>query len=118
MLSLITVEVDYSYEGEKRFYAVSLSADVGVGAWLASIHIAPEDIGRLREVTTRSWEDDALRIGDSAGASVFWSMNDGDDKSLVIIAIGPDDESSDITFAVPAATISEILDAIAVLDAP
>lgn len=117
MLSLITVEVDYSYEGEKRFYAVSLSADVGVGAWLASIHIAPEDVSRLSEVTTRSWEDDALRIGDCAGASVFWSVN-GEDKGMLIISIGPDDESSDITFAVPAATIDEILEKIAVLDAP
>jgi hypothetical protein len=58
-----------------------------------------------------------LRIGDSSGASVFWSMN-GEDKSLIVIAIGQDDQTCDVTFAVPTATIGEILDAIAVLDAP
>ena len=114
MSALITVDVDYSYDGDQRFYAVSLSTDT----WLALIHIAPEDVPRLRDVTSRAWEDGALKIGDSAGASVFWSVNGEDDKDSVVILVGDDDETWDISFAVPASTIGEILDAIAALDAP
>ena len=93
---------------------MSLSTDT----WLALIHIAPEDVAKLGEVTSRSWDDGALRIGDSAGASAFWSVNGEDDNDTVVILIGDDDETWDISFAVPAATIAEIVDAIAALDAP
>ena len=113
MAEPVTVDVDYSYEGEKRFYAVSLSTD----NWLALIHIAPEDVGLLNDVPSRSWDDGALRIGDSAGASVFWANNGDEDKETVVIMIGHDDETWDITFAIPAATIPEIFKAIAAADA-
>jgi hypothetical protein len=109
----IDVDVDYSYDGEKKFYAVSLSTST----WLALIHIAPEDVSRLGEVRSRSWDDGALRIGDSAGTSVFWSVNGEDDKDTVVILVGEDDETWDISFAVPAATIDVILSEIAALDA-
>jgi hypothetical protein len=114
MAEVITVDVDYSYDGEKRLYAVSLSTDT----WLALIHIAPEDVVRLNDVTSRSWDDGALRIGESAGASVFWSVNGEGDKDTVVILVGDDDETWDISFAVPAATIGEITAAIAAADAP
>ena len=113
MAELVTVDVDYSYEGEKRLYAVSLSTHT----WLALIHIAPEDVARLNDVTSRSWDDGSLAIGESAGASVFWSVN-GDDKNTVVLLVGHDDETWDISFAIPAATIGEILAAIAKADAP
>lgn len=113
MADPVTVDVDYSYEGDKRFYAVSLSTD----AWLAVIHIAPEDVGKLHEVTARSWDDGALQIGDSAGASVFWSSAGEDTTDTVVILIGHDDETWDISFAVPAATIDGILEAIEAADA-
>ena len=113
MVEPVTVDVDYSFDDDKRFYAVSLSTN----SWLALIHIAPEEAGRLSEVTSRSWDDGALRIGDSAGASAFWSTN-ADDKDTVVILIGDDDETWDISFAIPAATIAEIVQAIGALDAP
>ena len=53
MADRITVDVDYSYEGEKRFYSVSLSTDT----WLVLIHIAPEDVGKLNDVTSTPWDD-------------------------------------------------------------
>jgi hypothetical protein len=114
MAELITVDVDYSFDGDKRYYAVSLSTQT----WLALIHIASEEVVRLGEVTSRSWDDGALRIGDSCGVAAFWSINGEDDKDTVIILIGEDDETWDISFAVPASTIGEITDAIAALDAP
>jgi hypothetical protein len=114
MAELITVDVDYSFDGDKRFYAVSLSTQT----WLALIHVAPEDVERLGEVTSRPWDDGALRIGDSAGASAFWSINSDKDRDTVVILIGEDDETWDISFAVPATTIDEILAAIKRLDAP
>jgi hypothetical protein len=113
MAEPVTVDVDYSYEGEKRLYAVSLSTDT----WLALIHIPPEDAARLSEVTSRSWDEGSLRIGESAGASVFWSVNGEDDKDTVVLLVGHDDETWDISFAVPAATIDEIIAAIAAADA-
>lgn len=114
MADLITVDVDYSYDGDKRFYAVSLSTH----SWLALIHIAPEDVPRLSDVTSTPWDGGALRIGDSAGAGVFWSVNGEDDKDTVVILVGDDDETWDISFTVPASTIQEIVDAIEALDAP
>ena len=114
MAEPITVDVDYSYEGEKRFYAVSLSTDT----WMVLIHIAPEDLGRLNDVAATPWDEGALRIGDSAGAPVFWSASAEDDTGAVAIMVGQDDETWDISFAVPAATIGEILEAVTALDAP
>ena len=99
MAEPIDVDVDYSFEGEKKFYAVALSTST----WLVMIHIAPEDVALLDQVTSRSWDEGALRIGDSAGTSVFWSVN------------GEDDETWDISFAVPASTIDAILSEIAAL---
>ena len=113
MAESIDVDVDYSYDGEQKFYAVSLST----ATWLVLIHIAPADVALLKEVTSRSWDDGALRIGDSAGTSVFWSVNGEDDKDTVVILVGEDDETWDISFAVPAATIDVILSALAALDA-
>ena len=114
MPDLIDVDVDYSYDGEVKFYAVALSTST----WLVMIHIALEDVALLKEVTSRSWDEGALQIGDSAGTSVFWSVNGEDDKDTVVILVGEDDETWDISFAVPAATIDVILSEIAALDAP
>src|SRR5688500_14285720 len=114
MAELVDVDVDYSYEGDKRLYAVSLSTDT----WLALIHIPPEESPRLAEVTSRAWDDGALRIGESAGASVFWSVNGEDDRNTVVLLVGEDDETWDISFAIPAAVVDEIISAIKALDAP
>jgi hypothetical protein len=114
VIELITVDVDYSYDGDQRFYAVSLMTHT----WLCLIHIAPEDVPRLSDVTSTPWDSGALRIGDSAGVGVFWSVNGEDDKDTVVILVGDDDETWDISFAVPATTIDEILDAIKAVDAP
>jgi hypothetical protein len=113
MAELVDVDVDYSYEGEKRLYAVSLSTDT----WLALIHIPPEESALLAQVTSRVWDDGALRIGESAGASVFWSVN-GDDHGTVVLLVGDDDQTWDISIAIPAAAIDEIIAAIKALDAP
>ena len=114
MAELITVDVDYSFDGDKRYYAISLSTHT----WLMLIHIPPEEVPRLSEVTSRPWDQGALRIGDSAGASAFWSTNGEEDRDVVVIVIGQDDETWDISVAIPATTIDSILDAIKSLDAP
>ncbi len=107
MVEWITVKADFSQDGDKRRFAISLSTST----WLAAIHIAPEEVGLLNDVVSTPWDGPGLRIGKSAGGSVFWSVN-GDDKATIVISIGEDDESCDISFAVPATTIREILDAI------
>jgi hypothetical protein len=114
MAEPVSVDVDYSYDGEQKFYAVSLSTDT----WFVTIHIPPGEAAQLSQVTSRSWDDGALRIGDSAGASAFWSVNSKDDNDTVVILIGHDDETWDISFAVPAAAVEEILSQIAALDTP
>ena len=85
---------------------------------MALIHIAPGEIHQLSEVTSRPFEQGALRIGESAGSNVFWSINGEGDTDTVVILIGQDDETWDISFAVPATTIASIVDAIQALDAP
>ena len=114
MAEPVTVDVDYSYDGEQKFYAVSLSTDT----WFATLHIPPEHVALLPQVTSRAWDDGSLRIGDSAGVSAFWSVNSKEDNDTVWILIGHDDETWDIALAVPAATVDEILAQIAALDAP
>jgi hypothetical protein len=112
MADPVDVDVDYSWEGDERLYAVSLSTDT----WLAVIHIPPEDAIKLNDVASRSWDDGSLRIGESAAAAAWWSV--GDDNETVMILIGHDDETWDISIAIPAATIPDIVAAIAALDAP
>ena len=112
MADPVDVDVDYSWEGDERLYAVSLSTDT----WLAVIHIPPMDASKLNDVASRSWDDGSLRIGESAGAAAWWSV--GDDNETVMILIGHDDETWDISIAIPAATIPDIVAAIAALDAP
>ena len=110
MVEWITVKADFSYDGDQRFFAISLSTS----GWLAVIHIAPEEVGFFDEVIATPWNGGGLRIGESAGGSVFWSVN-GDDKATIVISIGEDAESCDISFAVPATTIREIVDAITLI---
>jgi hypothetical protein len=111
MVEWITVKADFSYDGDQRFFAVSLSTS----AWLAVIHIAPEEVERLNDVIATPWDGAGLRIGRSAGGFVFWSVN-GNDKATIVISIGEDDEPCDVSFAVPATTIRQILDAIKLIN--
>ena len=107
MVEWITVKADFSYDGDKRYFAISLSTS----AWLAVIHIAPEEVERLNDVIATPWDGAGLRIGRSAGGFVFWSVN-GNDQATIVISIGEDDDPCDVSFAVPATTIREILNAI------
>lgn len=116
MVEWITVKADFSYDGDQRCFAISLSTST----WLAVIHIAPDEVGRLNDVIATPWDGAGLRIGESSAGHVFWSVN-GDDKATIVISIGEDDESRDVSFLVPATTIRDILDAIKLiksLDAP
>ena len=107
MVEWITVKADFSHDGDKRLFAVSLSTST----WVAAIHIAPEEVELLNGVIATPGDGGGLRIGESAGGYVFWSVN-GHDKATIVMSIGEDDESCDISFAMPATTIREILDAI------
>ena len=49
----------------------------------------------------------ALRIGECAGAPVFWST--GAESNSISVLVGHDDQTWDFGVALPASTIGEIL---------
>lgn len=109
-----SVDVDYEYCDDERYYAVRLVTD----ACEIGVQIPNADIGRLRQVASTPWLGGALRIGESAGAPAFWCVGDDDDtKNVVSILIGQDDQTWDIAFRMPVGVLGEILRSVAARDA-
>ena len=79
------------------------------GNFDVSVWIPAEEAVLFDSVRSARWEQrGSIRIGQSAGAPVFWSS----DEQTLSILIGVDDESWDIGFSLPASTLDSITDAI------
>ena len=62
-----------------------------------NVWIAVDEVVRLREIRSRSWERGSLRIGTCCGAGAFWSCDEGE----VFLCVGHDDETWDLGLSLP-----------------
>jgi hypothetical protein len=91
-------------EDETPAIAVKISGgDYELNVWLRM----PE-LPLLAKVPTTTWDDGALRAGQSASAAAFWSCDDGQ----VSVFVGHDDETWDFSVSFPAADFQDMLDEI------
>ncbi|MGE0709692.1 MAG: hypothetical protein AB7N76_24255 [Planctomycetota bacterium] len=64
---------------------------------------------RLSDMPQADWlQRRSVRLGESAGASVFWCL----DESELTIMVGQDDETWDVAVTVPRDVLSAIADAL------
>ena len=82
-----SVSVDASKDGGRAFYSVK----IGTAAFEINIHLLAEDASKFGSVLAVRWESDALRIGECAGAPVFWCS--GEDDSSISVLVGHDDQT-------------------------
>lgn len=101
----VSVTVEAERKGKELSYLLKLQAEV----FEVNIRIPAAEVEELRLVASSRWEDGSMQIGESAGAPVFWSTEDG----VVAILIGEDDENWDIALSVPVAVMDSIIEAIA-----
>jgi hypothetical protein len=72
-----------------------------------NVWLRPPEVRVLDAVPNTSWQASrAIRAGTCAGASVFWSCDDGE----VFISVGDDDESWDLGISFPLSLFSELMD--------
>jgi len=77
--------------------------------WELNVWLTDSDIATLRIKRPGRWgERQALRLGTSAGAPVFWSMED----AALTCMIGNDEETWDIAITLPDTALAEILSGI------
>jgi len=101
-----SVTVDGFEDGGQAFYSVK----IGTAAFEINIHLLAKDASKFGSVLAVQWGSGALRIGECAGAPVFWcSVEDG---SSISVLVGHDDQTWDFGVQLPASTIGEILDGI------
>ncbi len=70
-----------------------------------NVAIPRADIEQLRLVPTVNWTTGALRLGTSAGASVFWCAGEG---GVISVMVGHDDQTWDISLTLPGEVIQMI----------
>jgi len=98
--------VDYALEPEDAGVLLKLQAD----GWEANVHASAEELLLLADIRSASWDERrSIQAGESAGAHVFWSAGEGDDANLMI---GEDDETWDVSVAVPYAVIDQVVQAL------
>jgi|SRR3954470_208355 hypothetical protein len=100
----VTVDVADATPGQQRFTkTISIAADL----WELNIWLTNDDIAALKARRPGSWADrKSLRSGTSAGASVFWSIDDGQ----LTIVVGEDDETWDFALTLPESTLTAVLE--------
>ena len=82
--------------------AVKLQTD----AWEINVRASVGDFMRLTEIPSADWsERRSIAAGESAGAAVFWASVD-DHAALMI---GHDDETWDLSVALPLRLVDEIV---------
>jgi len=101
----IAVLVEADRKPKTSSYRVKLQSEV----FEVNIQIPVEEVEELKLVSSSTWEEGSMQIGESAGAPVFWSTEDG----VVALLIGEDDENWDIALSLPVAVVDTILQAIA-----
>jgi hypothetical protein len=103
------MDVSVTVEAERKPKQVSYLLKLQAEVFEVNIRIPQAEVEELKLVASSRWEDGSMQIGESAGAPVFWSTEDG----VVAILIGEDDENWDIALSVPLAVMDTIIDAIA-----
>lgn len=78
---------------------------IGSERFEVNIAIPVGQAKKLKQVFSTPWEPGSIRLGRSAGSAVFWSC----DKRTVSILIGHDDETWDVGFSIPLATLKAII---------
>lgn len=101
----VSVAVEADLKAKPASYSVKLQSEV----FEVNIHIPATEVEELRLVASSTWEEGSMQIGESAGAPVFWSTEDG----VVALLIGEDDENWDIALSLPVAVMDTIIEAIA-----
>ena len=101
----VSVTVEARRKAKAVTYLVKLQAEV----FELNIHIPAAEVEELKLVPSTTWDEGSMQIGESAGAPVFWSTEDG----VVALLIGENDEDWDLALSVPVAVIDTILQAIA-----
>ena len=101
----VSVLVEADRKPKASFYKVKLQTEV----FEINIRIPAGEVEELKLVPSSTWDEGSMQIGESAGAPVFWSTEDG----VVALLIGEDDENWDIALSLPVAVVDTILQAIA-----
>jgi len=98
--------MDYTVEPEDAGVLLKLQAD----EWEANVHASAEELLLLSNIRSTSWDARrSIQAGESAGARVYWSAGDGDHANLMV---GEDDETWDVSVAVPYAVIDQVVQAL------
>ena len=95
--------VDYTVAPEDGGVLLKLQAD----EWEANVHALAEELLLLSDIRSASWDERrSIQAGELAGALAYWSAGEGDHANLMI---GEDDETWDVSMAVPYAVIDEVV---------
>jgi len=98
--------MDYTVEPEDAGVLLKLQTD----EWEANVHASAEELLLLSNIRSASWDERrSIQAGESAGARVYWSAGEGDHASLMI---GEDDQTWDVSVAVPYAVIDQVVQAV------
>ena len=98
--------MDYTLEPEDAGVQLKLQAD----GWEANVHASAEELLLLSNIRSASWDERrSIQAGESAGARVNWSAGEGDHANVMI---GEDDETWDVSVAVPYAVIDQVVQAL------
>ena len=98
--------MDYTVEPQDAGVLLKLQAD----EWEANVHASAEELLLLSNIRSASWDERrSIQAGESAGARVYWSAGEGDHANLMI---GGDDETWDVSVAVPYAVIDQVVQAL------
>src|SRR5262245_18506990 len=99
----VTVEIDAD-----GLYAIK----IGTQTFEVNIRLPRSDAARLATAAAGHWAGGAMRIGESAGAPVYWCNGENGGISIMI---GHDDESWDIGLEISRPTFEAILTELATL---
>jgi hypothetical protein len=99
----VSVALNPSYDrAGLELVAVKLSTP----GWEFNFWAAPEELARLGAIRDANWlARRCLRIGESAGAPVYWAT----EGATVTIMVGHDPETWDIALVIPAGTVDQIV---------
>jgi len=103
------MDVSVLVEADRKPKAASYKVKLQTEVFEINIRIPAGEVEELKLVPSSSWDEGSMQIGESAGAPVFWSTEDG----VVALLIGEDDENWDIALSLPVAVVDTILQAIA-----
>jgi hypothetical protein len=80
----------------------------GQGFYL-QIRVSPVELGSLSAVGAASWPDrTSIKAGEALGNPVFWCRSE-EDPTAVVVLVGADDETWELSLEVPAAVLLRVL---------